>query len=160
MTNNKDYTRHLLECQCILSIYKNNTVPVYHKFPVFSTFDENNEIETKYVLCNNCDSLHEVQDICKSEIKWGKDAFISLVNTKDDIKFNLSSQNKQNIIEVLEKNDCDISVWEFVEYVIENNLEENIVLSKKEIDNNIVYNCLYIKEGNIKIKKEIVQRYF
>ena len=159
MSQEKNYTRHLLECQCILSVFRNNTVPVYHKFPVFSKIN-NNSVETKYVLCNNCDALHEVQDICKSEIKWGKDAYISLVNTKDDIKFNLSSQNKHNIVEILEKNDCDISVWEFVEHVIENNLEENIVLNKKEIDNNIVYNCLYIKEGNIKIKKEIVQRYF
>ena len=160
MNQHKNYTRHLLECQCILSIYKNNTVPVYHKFQVFSKFDENDIIETKYVLCNNCDALHEVQDICKSEIKWGKDAYIGLVNTKDDIKFNLSNLGKDNIITVLEKNDCDISIWELVEHVIENNLEENIVLDKKEIDNNIVYNCLYIKEGNIKIKKEIVQRYF
>tara|TARA_B100000131_G_C18022585_1_gene575157 strand:+ start:325 stop:807 length:483 start_codon:yes stop_codon:yes gene_type:complete len=160
MKNNKNYTRHLIECQCILSVYKNNTVPVYHKFPVFSKVEDNNFIETKYVLCNNCDALHEIKDICKSEIKWGKDAYISLVNTKEDIKFNLKSQGKDNIVEILEKNDCDISVWETVEHLIENNLEDNIVLSKKEIDNNIVYNCLYIKEGNIKIKKEIVQRYF
>ena len=96
--------------------------------------NENDIIETKYVLCNNCDALHEVQDICKSEIKWGKDAYIGLVNSKDDIKFNLSSLGKDNIVTILEKNDCDISVWEFVEHVIENNLEENIVLDKKEID--------------------------
>ena len=114
----------------------------------------------KYVLCNNCDALHEIQGVGKSEIKWGKDAYIGLVNTKDDIKFNLSNQGKDNIVEILERNNCDISVWESVEHTIENNLEENIVLDKKEIDNNIVYNCLYIKEGNIKIKKEIVQRYF
>ena len=31
---------------------------------------------------------------------------------------------------------------------------------KKEIEDNIIYNCLNIKGGNIKIKKEIVQRYF
>lgn len=160
MNHYKNFTRHLLECQCVLSIYKNNTVPVYHKFPVFSKINDNNEIETKYVLCNNCDSLHEVQDICKSEIKWGKDAFIALVNTKDDIKFNLTSQGKENVVEILEKNNCDISVWELVEHIIENNLEESVVLEKKEIDNNIVYSCLYIKQGSIKIKKEIVQRYF
>lgn len=160
MSQHKNYTRHLLECQCVLSIYRNNTVPVYHKFQVFSKFDNNNNIEKKYVTCNNCDALHEVHDICKSEIKWGKDAYIGLVNTKDDIKFNLSNQGKNNIVEILEKNNCDISVWELVEHVIENNLEESIVLDKKEIEDNIVYNCLYIKEGNIKIKKEIVQRYF
>jgi len=160
MSQYKNYTRHLLECQCVLSLYRNNTVPVYHKFQVFSKFDNKNNIEKKYVTCNNCDALHEVQDICKSEIKWGKDTYIGLVNTKDDIKFNLSSQGKDNIIEILEKNNCDISVWELVEHVIEKNLEESIVLDKKEIEDNIVYNCLYIKKGNIKIKKEIVQRYF
>lgn len=156
----KNYIRHLIECQCVLSLFKNNTVPVYHKFSVFSCITDDSSIEKKYVLCNNCDALHEVLDICKSEIKWGKDAYIGLVNTKDDIKFNLENQGKQNIVEVLEKNDCDISIWELVEYVIDNNIEETIVLDKKEIDDNIIYNCLNIKNGNIKIKKEITQRYF
>ena len=158
MSQSKSYTRHLLECQCTLSIFKNNTVPVYHKFPVFSIFNDEN-IERKYVTCNNCDSLHEVLDICKSEIKWGKDTLIGLVNTKDDIKFNLSSQGKNSIVEVLEKNDCDVSIWELVEHVIDNDLEDNIILDKKEVDDNIIYNCLNIKNGNIRIKKEIVQRY-
>ena len=158
MNQSKNYTRHLLECQCTLSIFKNNTIPIYHKFPVFSIFNDEN-IESKYVTCNNCDSLHEVLDICKSEIKWGKDTLIGLVNTKDDIKFNLSSQGKNNIVEVLEKNDCDVSIWELVEYVIDNDLEDTIILDKKEVDDNIIYNCLNIKNGNIRIKKEIVQRY-
>ena len=60
----------------------------------------------------------------------------------------------------MEKNDCDVSIWEMVEHIIDNNLEETIVLDKKEIEDNIIYNCLNIKGGNIKIKKEIVQRYF
>ena len=50
MSQHKNYTRHLLECQCVLSIYRNNTVPVYHKFQVFSKFDSNNNIEKK--ICN------------------------------------------------------------------------------------------------------------
>ena len=75
MKQHKKYVRHLLECQCTLSIFKNNTVPVYHKFPAFSTMDEEGNIENKYVTCNNCDSLHEVVGVCKSEIKWGKDTF-------------------------------------------------------------------------------------
>ena len=160
MSQSKNYIRHLVECQCILSIFRNNTVPVYHKFSVFSKFDDDGFVEKKYVTCNNCDSLHEISDICRSEIKWGKDTLIGLVNTKDDIKFNLISQNKQNIVEILEKNNCDISVWELVEHVIDNNLEETVVLDKKEVENNIIYNCLNIKNGNARIKKEIVQRYF
>ena len=109
MNQHKNYLRHLLECQCILSIYKNNTVPVYHKFQVFSKFDDNDIIETKYVLCNNCDALHEIQGVGKSEIKWGKDAYIGLVNTKDDIKFNLSNQGKDNIVEILERAKEDVT---------------------------------------------------
>ena len=159
MSQFKNYVRHLIECQCTLSIFKNNTVPVYHKFSVFSKTDDEGNIESKYVTCNNCDSLHEITGVCKSKIKWGKDTLVGLVNTKDDIKFNLSNQGKDNIVEILEKNDCDVSIWEMVEHVIDNNLEETIVLDKKEIEDNIIYNCLNIKDGNIKIKKEIVQRY-
>ena len=41
----KDYIKHLIDCHCILSIYKNRTKPVYHKFPVFSKLDNNEIIE-------------------------------------------------------------------------------------------------------------------
>ena len=153
-----DYIKHLIDCHCILSIYKNRTKPIYHKFAVFSELEEDN-IKEKYVLCNNCDIVHKIVDINKSEIKWGNEGFRSLVTTKEDIKFNLESQGLNNLVTILEVNNIDISDWEFVEYLLENNLEGKIVLDKKEIENSINYKYLDIKNGKYKIKNDIVQRY-
>lgn len=154
-----NFTRHLLECHCTLKLFQNKSKPLYHKFPVFSVSDEEGNIESKYVSCNNCGAIHEVKDFCKSEIKWGNDVYAGLVTTKEDITFNFKEKKLENIVEILEKYDCDISVWELVEYCIENKIDYSVVLDKKEIQDNIVYNCLNISSGNAKIKKEISQRY-
>tara|TARA_B100000212_G_scaffold231448_1_gene175931 strand:+ start:656 stop:1138 length:483 start_codon:yes stop_codon:yes gene_type:complete len=154
-----NFTRHLIECHCILKIFQNKTKPLYHKFSVFSLIDEEDNIEKKYVSCNNCSAIHEIKDVCKSEIKWGSDIYSGLVITKDDIKFNLESKNYNNVIEILETNDCDISTWELVEHCLENNIDYTIVLNKQDIQDNTVYNCLNIEKGSVKIKKEISQRY-
>ena len=153
------HIKHLIECQCILSIFKNKTKPVYHKFKVFSQIDTNDKIKEKYVICNNCDIVHKVFEVCKSEIKWGSENLKSLVTTKEDIKFNLESRHFENIVIELEKNNIDLCEWEYIEYLLDNKKEGQIVLNKSEIDNNIVYNVLYIKNENFSIKKEIQQRF-
>ena len=154
-----EYVKHLVECQCVLNLFKNKTKIIYHKFKVFSEIDENDEIKEKYVICNNCDIVHRVYEVCKSEIKWGSENLKSLVTTKEDIKFNLVSNKKENIVLELEKNDIDLCEWEYIEYLIENCKEGKIILNKNEIYNNIVYNILYIKGDNFSIKKEIQQRF-
>ena len=154
-----NFTRHLLECHCILKLFQNKSKPLYHKFPVFSVSDDDGNIENKYVKCNNCGVIHEVTDFCKSSIKWGNDTYAGLVTTKDDIIFNFKQKELFNVIEILEKYECDTSVWELVEHCLDNNIDYSIVLDKKDIQDNTVYNCLNISSGNVKIKKEISQRY-
>lgn len=153
------FTRHLVECHCILKIFQNKTKPLYHKFPVFSLIDSNQEIEKKFVACNNCGAIHEIKDFCKSEIKWGNDMYDGLVTSKEDIIFNFQSKNLDHISHMLESNKCDTSIFELVEHCIENNIDYDVVLSKQEIQDNIVYNCLNIKNNAVKIKKEISQRF-
>ena len=155
---NDDYIKHLIDCHCTLSIYKNRTKPVYHKFPVFSII-EDDQIKEKYVLCNNCDIVHRVYETNKSEIKWGNESYNSLVTTKEDIKFNLESLGMERLVSILEINNVDISDWELIDYLIENNLQGKVVIDKKEIDNSINYKYLEIKNRNFKIKNDIVQRY-
>ena len=154
----ESYIKHLVDCHCILSIYKNRSKPIYHKFPVFSLIEDDN-IKEKYVLCNNCDIVHRVYEINKSEIKWGNESFNSLVTTKEDIKFNLESLGMERLVTILEVNNIDISDWELIDYLIENNISGNIVIDKKELDNSINYKYLEIKNGKYKIKNEIIQRY-
>ena len=159
MASSEKFMRHLLECHCILKLFQNKSKPLYHKFPVFSLIDEEGNVEQKYVSCNNCGAIHEVIDACKSDIKWGGDMYTGLVVTKDDIIFNLQNNGNENVIEILEKNNCDLSIWEMVDFCLENNIDYTVILDKQEIQDNIVYNCLNIKSGSIKIKKEISQRY-
>ena len=158
--SNTSYIKHLIECQCVLSIFKNKSKPVYHKIPVFSLIDDNGDIKEKYIACNNCGIIHRVYEVFKSEVKWGQEDVKSLIASKEDIKFNLEAQGFEKIVNLLEKSNLEISDWEMVEYLLENNTEGYVVLEKKESDNNIVCKILNINENNsFKLKKEILQRY-
>ena len=150
--------KHLVQCHCILPQYKKQKNPIFHKFPVFSIV-EGDSIKEKYVLCNNCDIVHRVYETNKSEIKWGNESYNSLVTTKEDIKFNLENQGMERLVSILEVNNIDVSDWELIDYLIENNLQGNVVINKKEIDNSINYKYLEIKDGKYKIKNEVIQRY-
>lgn len=156
-----NYVKHLIDCQCSLALFKNKTQPVYHKFPVFSLIDDNDSIEGKYVMCENCNIIHYVTEICKSEIKWGKESLVYLIKTKDDVKFNLLSLKQERLVDLLERNQSHVSEWEMSEFFIENKDKSGIlVLNKNEIDNNIVISLLEFNNGSFKLKKEISQRYF
>lgn len=153
------YIKHLVECQCTLRLFKNRSKQIYHKFVVFSLIEEDDSIKEKYVNCNNCDIVHRVYEVNKSEIKWGNEGLKSLVTTKDDIKFNLESNGFENLVNILELNKTDISDWEYVDHLLENNLEGHLVIEKTEMDNNISFKVLHIKNNKYKIKTELVQRY-
>lgn len=159
MNNNNNYVRHLIECQCVLKIYENRTKPLFHKFSVFSIFNDD-KIEEKFVECNNCSAIHKIIDVCQSEIMWGKDGIIGLVNKVEDIKFNLDNSGNEKLVELLVTNKIeDISIWEFVEYLVENEEEGQVVLDKNEIEDRIVSKILYITKKGFKIKNESFQRY-
>ena len=159
MNNNKNYIRHLIECQCVLKIYENRSKAIYHKFSVFSKIVDD-VIEEKYVECNNCGAIHKILDVCQSDILWGKDGLLGLVNKIEDIKFNLDNSGNEKIVEILISNKIeDISIWEFVESLFENEEEGQITLSKNEIEDRIVSKILYIIKNGFKIKYDSFQRY-
>jgi len=154
-----DYSIHLVECQCVLSIFKNKTKPVYHKIPVFSIINESDELEQKYIMCENCNIIHHVTEITKSEIKWGVEGLESLINTKEDIKFNLESLGHERLATILEKEDMHVSDWEKAEFLLDKKNKGIIVLQKNEENNNIIIKFIDFDSGKYKIKKEIIQRY-
>tara|TARA_B100000965_G_C19153243_1_gene566971 strand:+ start:89 stop:520 length:432 start_codon:yes stop_codon:yes gene_type:complete len=142
-----------------LSIFKNNNKPVYHKIPTISFFNDNDEIKEKYIICNNCGVVHRVYEVLKSEIKWGMEDLKNLVNTKEDIAQNLNFLEKNDIVNILNKEQAFTCDWELAEHLVENNIDGNIILQTTESDNNTVYKVLEIKGDKHRIKKEIVQRY-
>ena len=150
------YCKHLIECQCILPIFKNNTAPVFHKFTVFSLFDLNENIKEKWVKCNNCDAVHRVYDICKSEILKNSEKYTNLVTTLDDLKFALPS----DIINILSKNNSEIADYEMAAYFIKEKVDqEKIVLSKKEIENEgkILVKYISFENGKYEINQSSYQ---
>ena len=150
------YCKHLIECQCILPIFKNNTSPIFHKFTVFSLFDLNENIKEKWVKCNNCDAVHRVYDICKSEILKNSEKYTNLVTTLDDLKFALPS----DIINILSKNNSEIADYEMSAYFIKEKVDqEKIILSKKEIENEgkILVKYISFENGKYEINQSSYQ---
>lgn len=119
--------RHLIECHCVLPQYRRRDVPVFHKFPVFSKINDQDIVEEKVVQCENCGTIHKVYDICKSEIIPGRDdSRVAL--TIEDIKLSMSDK----LSNILDSYDCDISLWEHVEFIIENEDWGTEVVLKRE----------------------------
>ena len=153
----KSYQKHLIECQCILPIFKDKKEKTYHRFVVFSTFDED-IFEEKYAICNNCGIVHKITEIGQSEILWGKEDMTSLVTTIEDIRTNLENFGHEGLVNVLTRFDLTLPDWEIAEFLIENNQSGIIVLEKEKIKENFVYKYLEFDTNNrYKIKKELQQ---
>lgn len=142
--------KHLIECHCVLPQYRNAEPPVYHKFVVFSVIEDDN-VEHKFVQCNNCSVVHKIIDICKSEVVAGLD-FSSAITTLDEVKSGVPDE----IAAHLERNKCDLATWENVLFNLENSLEgfevpiareENLGLTQIKV---LVVN----KQGKVRIKTE------
>lgn len=110
-------TKHLIECHCVLPQFRSRSEPIYHKFVVFSEFDENGEIITKYAQCNNCGVIHRVTGVSRSEILTGNDESVSIIEIAD-IKLSLP----QNIVSVLESYRVDLATWEQTLFTFDNKL--------------------------------------
>ena len=128
MSSDKRGVKHLIECHCVLKLYKNVTPVVYHKFLAYSKIDEKGNIIPKYANCNNCGITHLVYEICKSEIKIGKED-ISSIRTKEDIALSLP----EKIVSVLEKYKSECVIYEEIEDVLENSFFPTSIILKREI---------------------------
>ena len=108
----KEGVKHLIECHCILPQYRNKKDTVFHKFTVFSIL-ENNSVIPKPAQCNNCGAIHNILDICKSEILLSRDESVAVI-TKEDIKISLP----EKLVGILESYGCDIATWEQSKFII------------------------------------------
>ena len=149
---NLEGIRHLIECHCILPQFRNRNPAVYHKFVVFSIVEED-AVKPKLAQCNNCGIVHRVIDLCKSEIVHGAEEGSSIRNI-DDIKLSLP----QKISDFLSQQKSDVTIWEFVEFLLENNKEAEIVLSKDQQGDITQVKILHVKsDGTFKVKSETRQ---
>ena len=121
--------RHLIECHCILPIYKDRTPAFYHKFAVYSILNEKTgKVVPKYVNCNNCGVTHLVEEFCKSEIKLGKEDIKSVRDIKE-----VSLSLPEKLVKILESYNSTIDIYEELEDVIDNNDFPRTTVLKREI---------------------------
>ena len=124
--------KHLIECHCILPIFKNNDRMINHKFPVYSKIDSKDKLIPRVVKCNNCDTMHYVTDVCKSEIRGGKDQSELTVTMEE-----LSLMLPERLVNALIKINTDISNWEhIVDIFDEDRWGEKIVLRRDIVGEN------------------------
>ena len=137
--------KHLIECHCVLRIYRSDEVVNNHKFPVYSKLDSDEKIIPRLVKCNNCESLHYVYDYCKSDLRGGKDQ-TSVTLSIDDIGLSLPSR----LAGVLAKAQCDISTWEHcLDIIEEKRWGEFVVLNRDVIEENQQVKILFINSENM-----------
>ena len=106
---------------------------MFHKFVVFSIVDDSDTCVPKYVQCNNCNAVHKVYDVCKSEMITGKDE-LNTVTTISEIRRGLPT----DLREVLDSYNCDLPIWENVLFLYLNKMwGETVVLTRDSLNNEV-----------------------
>ena len=150
-----NHVSHLLECQCILPVYNKVEKPIYHSFVVFSLIKED-FLEEKYVECNNCGVIHKVTGINKSTILTDTTNYKHLVVNKEDLTYNLPSKYLDFLTS---KNIDEIYIWEKINYLLENNIKEEVIFNRTKAENYMICEIISVLDkNNFKIKKEKFQR--
>lgn len=149
------FINHLVDCHCILKIYQNIEKHVYHKFIVFSVF-EDDVFQKKFVECNNCGSIHEVTNVNKSTIMNDVTKYKALVTSKEDLQYSLP---EKYVSFLLKNNVQETYIWENINFILEEKIAGTIIYNREKIDNKIICNFINIdNDGSFNIKKEIFQR--
>ena len=147
-------SKHLIQCHCVLPQYRNLKDPIFHKFVVFSKTDESGEAIVRLSKCNNCGVVHKITDFCKSEITHGLDESFGIASV-DDLRINMP----EKICEVLDNHKCDISTWEQIDSIMEN--EEwgsHSVISKQTANGSTQILTLVVKSrDSFKIESHLRQ---
>lgn len=147
--------KHLIQCHCVLPQYRKRQEPIFHKIEVFSILDQDtDQIKEKFIICDNCGSVHKVVDFCKSEIQTSHEAITS-VRTIPEIKMSLDD----NLCKILEDNNCHVSTWEHVEFILDNKIFNfPIVINRETIKDKISLKLFEIKDnGKYKISNELIE---
>ena len=136
-------TKHIIECRCVLSQFRNRKDPPLHKFVAFSVLQENGEVIETLVSCNNCGIIHKTTDLCKSEI-LEKSEDMSVI-TSSDVTLSLPP----DLREVFESYEVDLPTLQNAAWIIDNRLwGEKIILLKKELEDRVEGKYLVFKQPN------------
>lgn len=129
-----DYVKHLVECKCILPQFRKMDNAPFHKFVVFSELEEETAlVKSSFAQCPNCGAVHKINEVGLSKI-LNKDSMLSLP-TIDDIKTMLP----EKLIALLERHECDLPIWQEVQFIVEHELwGRTVILTKEREGENIM----------------------
>lgn len=122
--------KHLVTCRCVLPQFKRADNPPRHQFVVFSIID-GDVVRPKFAQCNNCGIIHRVTDVCRSEIKQGREDMRSIV-TIDDVRPSLPPR----LAETLDAADADLPTWEAAKHLVEEKQWGGFVVLSTDVDGN------------------------
>lgn len=128
MSGYKTYIKHLVECNCILPQFKNQKDIIFHKFVVFFIIGLDDKVIPSYVRCNNCNGVHRVFEISKSELMKNENS--KSIVTIDEVKMFLPE--KMQIL--LEKYDCDLATWQEAQFIIDNKIWGKQIILSREVE--------------------------
>jgi hypothetical protein len=144
-----EYVKHLIECHCVLPQYRNRVDLVYHKFAVFSLLESDNVVE-KLVRCNNCDAVHRVYDVCKSEIFIG-DLDLTTIRMPQEILSELPVGLKESLAPL----SLDMCTLEHILWCVENNKQEKLPLRKDTVKGKLFVKFITLRaDGKWKFETE------
>jgi hypothetical protein len=103
--------------------------------------DENGIVNPKLVMCNNCERIHRVTDICKSNILHDGSGRFG-IRTVDDVKSGLPT----SLVKLVDKNEISLPVWEEIEYKFKNKDSSPTILGKEHIKGDVFGKYLEIKD--------------
>lgn len=98
---------------------------------VFSII-EGDVVRPKFAQCNNCGIIHRVTDVCRSEIKQGREDMRSIV-TIDDIKPSLPPR----LVDLLQVADVDLPTWEAAQHAYEQKQWGTFVVLSTDVDGGV-----------------------
>lgn len=125
----RSYVKHLIECNCVLPQYKKKNPPIFHKFVVFSEFDEEGQIVPSFAQCAHCGAIHKVFEVFRSKT-LPKETLGSLPSVKE-----IAMSLPENIVDLLNTYKCDLVSYQEVEWIFKNEAwGRQVILSKDETD--------------------------
>lgn len=135
--------KHLIECKCVLPQFQNKKPTVFHNFVVFSELDEDMNVLEHYELCNNCQAVHKIVELCKSEIVSTK------LLEEDKIKILEEEYYKKRlsagIVGALDSNQADLPTWKEVYYHFSNgNWGREIIIKRDDDGDDVILKVIKI----------------
>ena len=129
MTNDLDYIKHQIECNCILPQFLNRNPIVFHRFNVFSVIEPDGSIRPSYARCNNCDAIHKVIEVNTSRQLSREES--RLLPNLEEIKLSIP----ENIRKIVESYKVEIITWQELEFIFQNQKwGRSVILFKEEDD--------------------------